>query len=463
MNTKSIRFRLTVLYSSVLLLSTVVIFASFFFIAKQELYSNTDTLLRSHGKRVRDLVSKEPELSQNMSSPTLMNEYSDIPGMIFFVTDNQGTPLFMSQPIGNKPISDLFFSFDKTKTETTVTYTIGSIAMRFVLLPLTSNGTLSRVVMMGHPVDVIQKSLNNLYGALLLVFLAFILPSLIGGYILAGRALWPVREITEEMETIRSENLKRRVKNPNTGDEIELLSHAFNSLLSRLEGAFDRERQFMGDVAHELKTPLSTLRGSIELALSKPRTNGDYKTELGSLLSDVDRLSQTLTDLLDLAWSQTDASQNMLELVSLTDMGKELLEIMKKLAYEKHITIQAHVEDGVVVYGKKDKIFRALLNIIENAAKYTGRKGKIIFSVRQRDNDAVVTIRDTGKGIADDDMQHIFDRFYRGAKTDKTLGCGLGLAISHGIILALGGQIHVSSQIGKGTMFQVIFPPPRVT
>lgn len=458
MNTKSIKFRLTVLYSTILLLSTAVIFSTFYYITQQELYTHTDNLLRSHGEKVRDLVAQEPEINRNMSSPTLLFEYSEIPGMIFFVTDNQGTPVFMSQAVGNKPVADLFTKFDTTKQETTVTYPIGSLAMRFVLLPLKTKGILTSVIMMGHPIDVIETSLHSLYGALFLVFLAFIVPSLFGGYILAGRALGPVREIAQEMETIESENLKKRVKNPRTGDEIELLSCAFNNLLSRLEGAFTRERLFMGDVAHELKTPLATIKTGAEVTLSRDRSVKEYKEAIADIVKDTDRASRTLTALLDLAWSETDASQQRLEPVSVTEILTELTEIANKLGTAKKITVRSTLDPDASIMGKRDKVFRAFLNIIDNAVKYSKPAGTVTITLHKKKNNVVAIIKDTGKGISESDLPHIYDRFYRAQTTDATEGSGLGLAISHRIITALNGTIEIKSKVGKGTEVVVVFP-----
>lgn len=458
MNTKSIRFKLTFIYSSVLILSAAILFASFYWVTQRELYSHTDTTLRSHAERFRDLFITEESANPNMS-PVILDEIKEIPGMLGIVTDNEGTVIFTSQPIANSNLINKLFSLHKQQNgEVIIDYPIGSLAMRFIVLPATLNNQGAGVVIMGHPIDVIESSLRSLTTSLTLVFLSLIIPTVFGGYVLSGSALKPIGEIGNEMEALSVENLKKRVKNPGTGDEVETLATAFNRLLDRLESAFGRERQFIGDVAHEMKTPLSTVRGSIDVALSRPRTNDEYKKLLQNLSIDTERLSQTLTNILDLAWSQTDASQNLLEPVSLTEIGRELLEIGQKLSFDKQIAIHAHIEEGVTARGKKDKLFRSLLNFVENAIKYTGKKGKVTLTIKKSDTESVVIIKDTGEGIPVEDLPHIFDRFYRGSKADKTLGSGLGLSIAHGIITSMGGHITTVSMVGKGTTFRIMFP-----
>lgn len=458
-NTNGIRFKLTLLYSSVLILSIAILFSSFYWVTQRELYSHTDTILRSHGEKVRDIVVNENLENQNMTPTGILDEMKEIPGMVVFVTNQEGIPIFNSQNFGNTNAVDALYGQYASKNETVITdYKIGSLVMRFIVIASSKDGVLTNFVMVGHPIDVIQTSLRSLTASLTLVFLSLIFPTILGGFFLAGSALKPIGEIGNEMEALSVENLKKRLKSPGTGDEVETLTTAFNRLLDRMEKAFDRERQFMADVAHELKTPIATLKSSIEIALSKPRTNAEYKKEMTSLLADTDRLSQTLSNLLAIAWSQTDISQNVLEPVSLTDMGNELLEIGKKLGNEKKLSFHTHIEKDIIIQGKKDKLFRALLNILENSIKYSYKKGKITLTIRRRENVVNVIVKDTGKGIDPSDIPHIFDRYYRGSKTDKSFGSGLGLAIAHAIITAHKGKIQVTSLVGHGTTFHISLP-----
>ncbi len=461
MNTKSVRFRLTALYSSALIFSLAILFVSFYWVTERELYNHTDLTLLSHASRIVTILNQgKLPVDTQMSSQLLTDVFNETPGMLVFITNTQGDILSVSQNVtdSGKIAGSLANQLRPGTSTLFVNQEVGSMLMRFRLLRLTTINGSDDIIIVGHPIDVIQKSLQSLYGNLTLVFFSFVIPTIFGGFMLAGSALKPVAEMSEEMQKISSENLKLRVKSPQTHDEIENLAQSFNGLLNRLEEAFTRERQFIGDVAHELKTPLSTLKGSIEVAMGKERSQAEYKKVLGELLVDADRLSSTLTNVLDLAWSRTDTTDTSNESVNLTEVVEELSEISQKLAYSKNITISIHTEKNIAIAGKKDKIFRAILNIVDNAVKYTGQKGHVSLSLRKKPGFAVVTIKDSGRGIAAADIPHVFNRFYRGGESDKTLGSGLGLSIAKSVIQSSNGSIDLTSKVGQGTTVTVQFP-----
>lgn len=458
MNTRSIRFKLTTIYSSVLIISLGILLVSFSFLVTKEFYDHTDIVLRLHAEQLKSFVRAQGPQTPNIDTTALQTQSREAPGMLALILDSGGNVTFASQTLNKQIILNLRQLYTQSNKSTIINYPIGSQIFRFILTTADPQLSYSPLIIMGHPVDVIQNSLYSLYFRLFLIFVLLLFPTVFGAYLLAGKALNPLSVISLQMESLSSENLHSRISYPTSGDEIGKLTSAFNRLLDRMEKAFKRERQFLGDVAHELKTPLSTVKSSLEVSLTKPRTNEDYKKEMSHILSDVNGLSQTLNDLLTIAWSQTDASQNLLDPVSLSDIGRDLWEISKRLAESKHITIQAHIENGIFIRAKKDKLFRALLNIVDNAVKYSFPKGKISLTIKHDAASALVTIKDFGPGIPEPELPHIFDRFYRGSKVSKTHGTGLGLAISHGIITALGGQIRVSSRVGAGTSFHITLP-----
>ncbi len=330
--------------------------------------------------------------------------------------------------------------------------------MRFYVSPVHQNSSFVGVVFMGHPIDAIQQSINVLLTLLGGVFIVFLIPTIIGGYLNARGAIQPVATITDELEHISSDNLNERVTNPQTGDEIEKLATTFNTLLDRLHSAFTRERQFIGDVAHELKTPLATLQTGIEVMLAKDRTKEEYKKALAETLIDTKRVTHTVKNILDLAWSEADNATLQFETFSLSDLLKELQEIAVKLATEKKIRVEAAIPSGINVHGKKDKLSRALINIIDNAIRYTPHGGTVHIRLAALADRILIHIKDTGMGIYKNDLPHVFERYYRGSKTDKTFGSGLGLSIAQAIINAHHGTITVKSQVGKGSEFTVELP-----
>lgn len=461
MNTKSILFRLTLWYTASFILAIAIIFTSFFFITKQTLFSQVDSTLIEHSNKIREIVTQtNGTMHEAFAAQSFLEEFSQLPGMLVVITNSAGKTVSSSQ-VTNPPdtrFSQLFETAKNTNGPFFTNQTVGTQLMRFYVSPVHQNGVFVGVVFMGHPIDAIQQSINILLTILGGVFIVFLIPTIIGGYLNARGAIQPVATITGELEHINPDNLHERVTNPQTGDEIEKLAGTFNTLLDRLHGTFTRERQFIGDVAHELKTPLSTLQTGIEVILAKDRTKEEYKKALTETLVDAGRVTNTVKNILDLAWSESDNATVQFEKINMSDVLKELQEIAIKLASEKKIRIETAIQQNVNVYGKKDKLSRAVINIIDNAVRYTPNDGVIRIRLRTVGDCILIHIKDTGRGIHTKDLPHIFERYYRGSKTDTTFGSGLGLSIAQAIITAHHGTIQVKSQIGKGSVFTISLP-----
>lgn len=464
MNTKSLRFRVSVWYTSIFSFAMAILFISFYFLTQQSLLSHTDGAITSHTERIVEIIGQEDGNSMDASfvnnSQAFAHQFTEMPGMVLIIGDPFGKILYSSQSLGgNEAVAEVLLEKSANIIKPTfVNRTIGGSTVRLGVFPARRSDDGKVLVIMGQPMDVIQNSLNTLAITLSVVYAGVFLLSLLGGIIIAGKAMNPVAAMSRELKKISAENLDERMPNPKTGDELEELSQTFNGLLDHLHDAFARERQFIGDMAHELKTPLATLRSSIEVTLTKARTNDDYKKAFADTLIDVNRLSQTVKNILDLAWIGAENAHTMKEPVNLSTLAKDLHEIAEKLAAEKKISISASIASGVTVEGVEDKIFRALLNIIDNAVKYTPAGKSVSLSLKKNKHHAFFVVKDSGVGISADEQQHMFERFYRGAKTARTVGSGLGLAIAHGIIKAHLGDIQVSSKPGHGTIMTIVLP-----
>ncbi len=267
-----------------------------------------------------------------------------------------------------------------------------------------------------------------------------------------------INKLSSKMKLISSENLEEKITGIGSDDEIGELSNSFNSLLDRLSEAFKREQQFIADVTHELKTPLATLKSSFEVALNKPRESGEYKTIIEGALAETDQISQTLKNVLDIAWSETPESQNKKTKFNLNELIDDLYEIAQKLAIKKRIQVNLSTTKSVYILGFKDKLARAILNIIDNAIKYSPAQGQVEIILEKTPNKALISIIDQGLGVLEEEIPHIFNRFYRGSKTDKVFGAGLGLAIAKSIVNLHQGEIRVKSKKGKGSTFVIVLP-----
>lgn len=284
----------------------------------------------------------------------------------------------------------------------------------------------------------------------------FIFFSLVGIFLIYSITK-SITYLSSRIKHISRRNLDERILDIKSEDEIGELATSFNNLLDHLDDAFKREQQFIADVAHELKTPLATQRSSLEVTLSKERTKEVYKKALEEALEENNQLSSTLKNILDLAWSETYTETKKNTVFNLSELIEELCDIAEKMAQAKHLTIQSSVQKDIAVNGFKDKFARAILNIIDNAIKYTHR-GTITIQLKKTKTNAIITIIDTGQGISKEETTKIFSRFYRGSKTDKIFGSGLGLAITKSVISLHHGSITVESKLNKGTTFTIFLP-----
>src|SRR3989339_141063 len=284
----------------------------------------------------------------------------------------------------------------------------------------------------------------------------FILLAIIG-FVVVYKITQTITFLSFQMRQISSKNLDKKITSIKGNDEIGQLANSFNGLLDRLDKAFKRERQFIADVAHEMKTPIATLRSSFEVTLRKERTNEEYKKMIKDSIIETDRLTTTLKDILDLAWSEV-PNEKLREYFNLSQLMSELSEIAQKLAMKKNITVSSNVKSQITIKGFRERLGRALLNIIDNAIKYTPSNGRIYIALIKEQNNALITIEDNGQGIESKELDHIFDRFYRGSKAEKTFGAGLGLAIAKATIKMHKGVIQVQSRPKIGTTFSIAIP-----
>lgn len=277
------------------------------------------------------------------------------------------------------------------------------------------------------------------------------------GFIIISRITRSLTFLSQQMRQISSKNLDKRITAFKGTDEIGELSMSFNSLLDRLDRAFKRERQFIADVAHEMKTPIATLKSSFEVTLQMERTNEEYRRIIRDSIAETDKITNTLKDILDLAWSEV-PNEKFRVRFDLSKVVTELAEITQKLAEKKQIRVTAEIKNSVLIEGFRERLARALLNIMENAVKYSPANGRIHVALETEQGRAVISVRDSGQGIPTEELEHIFDRFYRGGKTDKVFGAGLGLAIAKSTIQVHKGTIKVVSKLNEGSTFFVFLP-----
>ncbi len=278
------------------------------------------------------------------------------------------------------------------------------------------------------------------------------------GMFFASVALRPVADMARTIRQITAESLSLRLKPPATRDETRELADLFNAMLARLEDSFLSERRFIQDVSHELKTPLTILKGELEVALKKARTTGEYAAILQSNLEETEKMSKIVGDLLTLA--RFDNREVRLEhaRVDLGELLKRTAESLAGVAQKAGVAVELSPAGGVEADGDAGQLGRLFLNLLDNAVKYSPAGGRVCVSVYLEGARPAVKISDTGAGIPAADLPHIFKRFYRADAARSSGGFGLGLAIAKSIAEAHGAEIKAESAPGRGSAFTVIFP-----
>jgi heavy metal sensor kinase len=315
-----------------------------------------------------------------------------------------------------------------------------------------------------HRVAIVQvmQSLADAHSTLqrLLTTLLVAVPLLaasagFSGYFLATRALASIDRMTRTARHISADDLSARLNLPATDDEVGRLSETFDAMLARLDNAFRRERQFTADASHELRTPLAAMQAILSVIREKRRTPEDYERTLADLADEVNRL-QTLTETL-LQLARTEAGKpTALEPVDLSTLLLDVADSMRPLAEAKALTLACHVPPGLSLLGDTDDLIRLFVSLLDNAVKYTERGGVTLSANKQQDDNLSIAITDSGIGILQAHLPHIFERFYRVDQSRATRGVGLGLALALEIARAHGGDITASAGEAGGTRFTVL-------
>ncbi|HEY3383364.1 MAG TPA: ATP-binding protein [Vicinamibacterales bacterium] len=278
------------------------------------------------------------------------------------------------------------------------------------------------------------------------------------GYWLARRALAPVAAMTARARQITADRLDDRLPIENPQDEFGQLALVFNDALARLQRSFETLRRFTADASHELRTPLTAIRSVGEVGLRERRGEAEYREMVGSILEEADRLTKLVDSLLTL--SRADAGRVGLSTapLDLAETAREAVDDLGVLAEEKRQTIELVSEGPVPVRADRTTIRQAVINLLDNAIKFSPDDSRIRVVVRQDASRAVLEVADDGPGIAAEHLPHLFERFYRvdGARSAAAGGAGLGLSIAQWSIEANGGQLEAESSLGHGSVFRIV-------
>ena len=312
----------------------------------------------------------------------------------------------------------------------------------------------------GASSNPIQKVLRSLLETLSIALPLIVAAAIAGGYFLMRRALRPLRQIATVAETITSRNLNERMPGPGTGDEIEQLAESINRMMARLEDSFQQIHRFSADASHEIRTPLAILRGELKDLLRTPHLTTNVRDSAASALEEAERLSRIVEQLLEMTRLEAGETLSNLQRFDLGEMTHTAVEQLRLLADEKHVGLRFEGTRDLYIKGDPIRMRQVVVNLVDNAIKYTPAGGSILVSSIVTGNKAVLEVRDTGIGIPESDIPHVFERFYRvdGDRSRQLGGTGLGLAIVKSICTVFGGVVSVHSELGTGTTFHLELP-----
>ncbi len=457
---RSIRFKLITLY--VCLLSSVFLcFGAYVYITLHQLLlrSLDQTLSRRAEQIATTILDELPTEGESYVASEIQARYApELNERSIRIIDSNGREIYASQnahflaeqPIIQQGNRERDFTAWEESPHDWEKYRVVAINHQF------PDGR-NYLVEVGAPEASISNALEDLVLTFLVGFPVLIGLSILGGYSLLGRALQPVDEIVSAAERITFKNRNKRLPVPQTGDEFERISEALNRMIERLDESFQIANRFSGDASHELRTPLTILQGELESFVSDTSLPPESQERAGDMLEEVVRLSRIVEGLLLVSRLEAGEGQMKRESVDLAEIASSVAEQMALLCHDKPLTFNCDTRCSVIVEGDELRLRQVVVNVIDNAIKYTPEGGTIALAVRSEKQKAVMEVSDTGIGISPEARSKVFDRFFRAeeARANRTPGSGLGLSIVKTIIEAHGGSVSIESNENLGTKCRV--------
>ncbi len=488
-----LRVQLTLWYT-VVSASLVLLFCIIFYTALQQiLASSFDTtlqmraqhvaegvILRHNGLSVTNIVNELPELDataaymdsspnddgaqqsqqqnnslKGYSSSRVMARVLNVQGQVVY-----STPLFKTLTL---PASSITQPLKGTPWYGTMNDSHNQMIRIYSTMLLDKHAnqhTIVGIVQVGQPLSSLHATLHRILVGLLIVTPFVLILSAFGSYWLSQRAFRSIHRLAHTAREIGANDLHQRVPVPQAQDEVHDLSIIFNQMVGRLEHSFNQQHRFVADASHELRTPVAVIRNMTDVALQQPASAEDYASVLREVNAESERLGGLINDLLVLARADEDQISLDCEPVRLDLLTADVVASLEPLALERHITLNTHTLEPATVLGDAARLIQIIMSLVDNALTYTNAGGSVTLSVETSASYVHVTVSDTGIGIAQQDIEHIFERFYRAdpARSKAAGGSGLGLSIVDWAVRAHNGSTSVKSQVGQGSTFIVLLP-----
>ena len=459
MNSGSLRFRLTVWYAGVLagipVLFSIATYAGMSHFLTRNLHESVAKDAQEVGSIVRENANERDESAVGREVGEHFSPESN--ERAIRVVNANGTTIYSSGgdvfPAGNdSAMRDQAYDTNNRAAD----------GQKYLIRtqPVVADSGKKYFVQVAASLSRNKEILEQLLGVLALALLLATAIAVTGGFLLIRWSLRPLDNIAMRAQRITSRSLHERMPVSATGDELQQLSIALNRMIERLEEAFHHISRFSADASHELRTPLTIMRGELETAVQNPKIDAGVRETLGAVLEETVRLSKIVDQLLTM--SRLDAGEAFLEVsrFDFSELVRTTVEHMRLLAEEKKLVLKVEAAEEVQVEGDQSRLQQVVVNLLDNAIKYTPEGGLISVSVHGEHGKAALTITDTGIGISQESQAHIFERFYRTdkARSRELGGTGLGLSIVKSIGAAHGGRVSVESAEGRGSTFRFEIP-----
>jgi heavy metal sensor kinase len=460
MRLRSIGGRLTLWYTGLLAATLLILGVSTYFLLSYSLQREVDASLNSVAAAMAERAKEGRELS---GIEQLFRRYFGFapPDPYFEMLDPEGKRRTRADRARSLLLTQLALDNASRGISTYETIELpNTYPIRVLTRPVILEGKVVSLVQAGMSLERTHRTGNRF----LLILTAMLPLGLVlaggGGWLLARRSLRPIALMTQTAQRISAFHLSERLEESGTGDELDQLARTLNESLERLDESFHQMRQFSADASHELQTPLTVLKGEIEVALRSPRSNEEYRNTLKSALEEIDRLARLVEGLLLLARADSGVLQIDRQSVDLPDLIRRVHSELTDTAKERGVDLEKVTEESVKVSGDPILLRQLVQNLVHNGLKYTPRGGHVTVSCRRDNESALLEVSDTGQGVPEPEQERIFQRFYRAteARSDRGGGAGLGLSIVRSIAEVHGGEVSVLSHPGKRSRFTVRLP-----
>lgn len=456
---KSIGFRLALWYSGIFILSSLLLFSLAFFHFSSSLKQQDKDAIQLKLKELSSLF-QEGGMASLEKEVTVEKKFEKQSPFFIRLADKRNKTLFLIFPYqwADFDIKQLERPDSITASEwirLPIRYTKHNMEIASAKLP---NGYLLQT---GRSTERRERTLMHFRKIFVAIIIPLIIVGVVGGTFLGFRALKPIRNLIDTIRSVSTGRMDSRVPSTHTGDELDLLIGFFNGMLEKIETLIVAMKGSLDNIAHDLRTPMTRLRGMAERALQSGQNPGEYKEALVGCIEESVHIQTILKTLMDISEAETGAMKLNLEEVSFSVIAGRVLDMYGFVAEEKAIQIHISIPDEFRVNADPSRLGQVLANLLDNAVKYTPKKGHIYLEAKQTSSENIITIKDTGIGISQQELPKIWDRLYRGDQSRPKRGLGLGLSLVKAVVNAHKGRVDVFSEPGKGSSFNIYFPTSK--